>query len=62
MELVFNTTGCFSVVFFINITLTGVFYHSSVCFWSQEIEKRSICRSPTLILEIFRVKLYILYL
>lgn len=48
-------------LFFINIILTGVFCHSLVCFWSQEIEKRNICHSLTLILEIFLVKLYILY-
>ncbi|XP_036731704.2 NIPA-like protein 2 isoform X2 [Manis pentadactyla] len=31
----------------------GVFCHSLVCSWSQEIEKRNICHSLTLILEIF---------
>ncbi|XP_073085969.1 NIPA-like protein 2 isoform X7 [Manis javanica] len=31
----------------------GVFCHSLVCFWSQEVEKRNICHSRTLILEIF---------
>ncbi|XP_036987002.2 NIPA-like protein 2 isoform X1 [Artibeus jamaicensis] len=41
------------VFFTTSAIIAGVCCHSLVCFWSQEIEKRNICHSLTLILEIF---------
>ncbi|XP_058420677.1 NIPA-like protein 2 isoform X2 [Diceros bicornis minor] len=52
----YNTTTVVPInhIFFTtSAIIAGVFCHSLVCFWSQEIEKRNICHSLTLILEIF---------